>query len=98
MRHSRRTCLLRRPESNRQSSGYEPDGIPLPYPAVGFDYTTSPFKDKWKNMVKISYIEKFFEHLPIQIYDPLCLMLIQSKIGSFMSYLIPYSMCFPRLI
>ena len=28
------SCLLRVSESHRQSSGYEPDGILLPYPAI----------------------------------------------------------------
>ena len=58
-----RLDLLRRPESNRQSSGYEPDGIPLPYPAVEADYTTR----QTKRNVRRDYL-KYRKILQVPVY------------------------------
>src|ERR1035437_4985669 len=42
------SCVLRRPESNRQSSGYEPDELPLLYPAIWGIFIVSRYTRKAK--------------------------------------------------
>ena len=73
MKHSRLPCLLRRPESNRLPSGYEPDELPMLYPAMnGSSYHIA--KKAQGLVFPLLYIEKFLENLLVYIDNSLCFM------------------------